>query len=297
MTSSIWNDAAGFAKSKKWTHWPNPFNVIRNVRVLACDNDMWVADIEFYAKFAGEFWWTNFVPSPVEVLRKSFLGNYKCGITKNIPGANLGEIMWGANTQRMIAGIFAPVLNTLFYWWATETAVSALSAWSTLLYEQARCENQDMMAVMRGGHFFSHLEGPGSPAGSTVVKDPFGLCVPADCAISKPSGVTSVTCALTFLSTISEPVIVTAWLEGVPYTEQHPQTWDVTIPGLHSMCIEGYSQETASIVQPRIKLSQSVFTGGNIEANVGVFTMTRAPNGDPDKPKGPSYADLPHSCE
>jgi len=61
-----------------YTHWPSPYNFQKNIKVLACQ-DGWVAEIELYATAAGYFFWSNLVPSPVEITRKLFLGSYKCG--------------------------------------------------------------------------------------------------------------------------------------------------------------------------------------------------------------------------
>jgi len=51
-----------------WTHWPTPINFELRVRQLACE-PTWQAKIELYATGAIWFFWTNLIPSPVEISR------------------------------------------------------------------------------------------------------------------------------------------------------------------------------------------------------------------------------------
>jgi len=138
--SSIWDTvSAPYHPLPKWAHWPKPFNVITNINVLACNNDTWLAEIEFYAAFAGELFFHIFVPTPTELVRKTFLGRYRCGLALDIGKWSPMDVIWGKQTTRILAEIFKPFTYPIFYWWAADSALFAMNAWQSLIYAQAQC--------------------------------------------------------------------------------------------------------------------------------------------------------------
>lgn len=121
--------------------WPNPFkNSLKNIDVVACEHT-WQALIEFAFQGFGEWAFSAFVPSPVELTRKFVAGSYKCGFY-SLPGfASPLDIIWrDASTSQVFAEIASPLTKSLFYFWAGSTAFSFLNTWSTLIHRGAMCE-------------------------------------------------------------------------------------------------------------------------------------------------------------
>lgn len=135
----------------RWAHWPKPFNVIRNVQVLACNNDTWLAEIEFYGAFAGELFWHIFVPTPTEITRKTIFGRYRCGLILELGEWSPMDLIWGRNTTRILAEIAEPFTRPIFYWWAADTALFTLNAWQSLIYAQESCGLDDSDVLMADG--------------------------------------------------------------------------------------------------------------------------------------------------
>lgn len=135
----------------KWAHWPRPFNVIRNVQVLACNNDTWLAEIEFYGAFAGELFFHIFVPTPTEITRKTIFGRYRCGLILELGEWSPMDIIWGRNTTRILAEIAEPFTRPIFYWWAADTALFTLNAWQSLIYAQEACGLDDSDVLLGDG--------------------------------------------------------------------------------------------------------------------------------------------------
>jgi len=172
---SIWNEAGDFIESGKWTHWPNPFNSVKNITVLMCNDGVWLASIELYAELVASFFWTNFVPSPVEIFRKTFLGGYRCGFYLKIRGFSPGDLIWGGRTTRVLAEIAHPGLVGLFYWWLASTAIAALDAWTSVVYAEESCGLTLGDCLAGSGAGFLIVEGDGSSTGFDVIYDPSNL--------------------------------------------------------------------------------------------------------------------------
>ncbi len=125
---------------RKFTHWPDPFKgMVKNIDVWACEGT-WQAYIEIAGAEFGDWFWTNFVPSPVELLRKSVTGSYKCGFYLLDHLNSPLDIVWrDGSVSAGLAEITSPAVVGLFYLWAAETAYNALSRWSTVLYAFDMC--------------------------------------------------------------------------------------------------------------------------------------------------------------
>jgi len=135
----------------KWAHWPKPFNIIKNINVLACNNDTWMAEVEFYAKFAGELFWHIFVPTPTELTRKTFFGRYRCGIGLDIIKWDPMSKVWGVGTTKILAEIFKPFVVPIFYWWAADSLIFSMNAWQSLIYAQAQCDLDENDVLLGDG--------------------------------------------------------------------------------------------------------------------------------------------------
>jgi len=172
---SIWNDAGDFVESGKWTHWPNPFGRIKNITVHMCNDGIWLAEIEFYAAIAASFFFTNLVPSPVEIFRKTFTGGYRCGFYLKVLKWSPGDIIWGAGTTRIIAQMIGPFFAAVYYWWLASTVIEALDTWTSVIYAEEMCglKVTDCLAADGAGSLI--VIGDGSSTGFEVFYDPSNL--------------------------------------------------------------------------------------------------------------------------
>lgn len=161
---SVWTSMLG--AYQQIPRWPSPFRgQMRRLRVLAC-NDGWLADIEFNGRIWGQFLWTDFIPQPTEIIRKSVTGSYKCGFYLDIEVKSPLDIIWkDESASRFLAKLAHIPVTGLFLWWASETAVDALSTWSTVALLEAQCKDPDATASMFLGSTFTGVDGPGAIAG------------------------------------------------------------------------------------------------------------------------------------
>lgn len=131
---------SGVNKGVGMNSWPSPLNWVTNVEVLVCNQDLWMARIDLAYNVAADFFWSSFVPSPREVERKYFTGGYRCGFFLNVKVRSPLEIIFGKGTSTVIAQIFEPFARGLFFWWVQQTALSALAAWTTVIFPELYCE-------------------------------------------------------------------------------------------------------------------------------------------------------------
>jgi len=222
MSSSVWNTVKGEGKELSFWKWPNPFNAIKRIDVMAC-NPNWLARVEFYTEVALEFFWTNFIPSPSEVLRNWFLGNYDCGKKAKTSLKNRLPKLPGRDPRVVFAEFARPALTGLFYWWAAQTSINALTTFTTILNAQANCEADNNNCIMRDG--YSSLGGPavGTPVFATLTHDPNDWGQPLICAVGPPPGHRWGICNMTFVNTLAAGGIdFDVWLDidGSPEVRQ-----------------------------------------------------------------------------
>jgi len=186
----VWEAVSGNVKTVAgWNQWPSPVNWVKNIRILVCNQDTWMAEIELAFDLAVSFWWNNLFPSPREVERKFFTGGYRCGFLLDIPIKSPIEVIWGKGTARMIAEIASPFTKALFYWWATATAFEALSYFTTILYPQLFCEDRtaDAMRSNDRGALGSGTHS-GVPGLGTLNFDYLGIMSLTDATCFFPAG-------------------------------------------------------------------------------------------------------------
>jgi len=198
--TSVWNSVNQESKNfQKYTHWPNPFNVLKQMDVLAC-NPVWIARFEFYLGSAADFFWSNFVPSPVELTRKAFTGGYKCGFYIPLKVKSPIDIIGRGNTGVIMGEILGPFTTGLFYWWAAQTAFDALNTWSSIINAQEACDEDSNSALMRGGHVSMKFASEGSVPFYQIVYDPNNWCNETTGFILPPPGWRSAWASLTIAS-------------------------------------------------------------------------------------------------
>jgi len=177
----------------KWNHWPTPHNWITDIKVLVCNQDTFIAQFKLAFALAAEFFWSSFVPSPREVERKFFTGGYRCGFYLNVKIKSPIEILFGRGTNTVIGQIQSPFATGLFYFWVQQTALTALSSWSTLVFPQLYCEENvgdgvrrdDIGQLSQGFH-------EGVPGLGVLIYDKWNIMAPTAATVFFPPGYWSV---------------------------------------------------------------------------------------------------------
>jgi len=136
----------------KHRSWPNPFrNAVKSINVLACE-DTWQAMVEMYFVGFGNWFFSSFIPSPVELSRKFVAGSYKCGFYMLPKIASPLDIIWrDAKTSRALMEISSPLTRGLFYFWAAETAFGFLNTWSSLIHAGDFCDATGAECLLADG--------------------------------------------------------------------------------------------------------------------------------------------------
>lgn len=186
----VWDSiTSGVGKAAAFNHWPQPFNFLRRAEVLMCNDDYWLAEFEFAFDVFAHFFWTNLIPSPREIERKTLTGSYRCGFYSNVKVKSPIQIVFGNGTSRMIGEIAAPFARAFFYWWAAETAIEAFHAWQTILHRQLLCApfiGDVLRANDRG--IITGIPSVGIPALGDQLYDPQGFNEPGGPLIHAPPG-------------------------------------------------------------------------------------------------------------
>jgi len=180
---------AGAGKVAGFNRWPQPWNFLKNARLLMCNDQYWVMEFTFIFNLFAEFFWTNLLPSPRELERKTFTGGYRCGFYL-APGIKSPiEIIWGEGTARVVGQIAAPFVLPLFYWWAAQSAIDAFSIWETVLFPQLTCD-VPTGDVLRNGDTAACPPGltTGIPGLGDLKYDPFHICGPSQPVVLFPPG-------------------------------------------------------------------------------------------------------------
>jgi len=151
--------------------------MVKNVSVLACSDKMLIK-VEMWTMVLGRWWFSNFIPSPVEITRKLVSGGYKCGFFLPIKVRSPLDIIWsdGAAAQAVLE-MSRPVTTALFAMWATTTIFEGLDIAHTLFLAMQSCDDEANTAVMKeGAAYFPSNEQVGTAVFYTTTWDPNGLC-------------------------------------------------------------------------------------------------------------------------
>jgi len=137
-----------------YPHWPSPFHgMVSDVDVLACESSF-IAKVKLIGIEGMDWFWSNFIPSFVEVSRKTFTGGYKCGFYGMSKQKSPVDILFreelGLNKfgrhylpmSQVIGGIISPVTTGLFFMWITQTAIDFLSRWMSVIYAMELCNTE-----------------------------------------------------------------------------------------------------------------------------------------------------------
>jgi len=157
IQDSIQNSVGNYAKNyldgnTGYTHWANPFKgMVRKIDILACE-EIWQAKVAMWGIAAANWFWSSFVPSPVELERKFVAGSYKCGFFL-APGLRSPlDIIWrDGKASEVLLEASSPFTKAIFYWWAAETAWSALSTYTSVIHKQHQCDLTGRETLLSAG--------------------------------------------------------------------------------------------------------------------------------------------------
>lgn len=156
----------------KWTKWADPFkNGVKKFEQVSCEGED-TFDIETWLPVVGSWFWTSFIPSPVELTRKTVTGGYKCGFYLGVRFKSPLDIIWrDGSGSRFLARVVRPTATAFYYMWMAQTYYAALSTWQSLIYRGYSCEGQNDSVITADGAANITIEGPGNGA------MPFGLSI------------------------------------------------------------------------------------------------------------------------
>jgi len=169
---SVW-DKVSQGPSKSWTHWPNPFPYLKDMQVLACE-DRITLRLWFWGAIFGRWVFSNFVPSPVELTRKTISGGYKCGFYLDPGFGSPLDLIWeDKSVSQAVLEINRPFVETLFYLWAMQTVWSGMSAAHHAYLAVERCGAALNEVILVGGSGdWNFSPESGSPVGFQTAYDP-----------------------------------------------------------------------------------------------------------------------------
>lgn len=170
----IWQQHKKENKLIKFHSWPKPFNYLKRLDVLNC-NEVLMLRASFFLPVAAEIWIDANVPSPTELFRNWIFGSLKCGkkmgLKPRIPGPF--DIFF-SKKGRVALVAFGGILGAPLMWYAMgQTAWTAMDAWSTIVYKQAMCAEPDAHGIMRDGHVRAQFAGTGSVPFFIACYDPW----------------------------------------------------------------------------------------------------------------------------
>jgi len=225
------------AKVAGWNRWPAPHNWITDIKVLVCNQDTVIMQIKLAFALAAEMFWTSFVPSPREVERKFFTGGYRCGFYLDVKFKSPVEIIFGRGTSTVIAEVARPFATGLFYFWLQQTAITALSSFTTLIYPMLYCEDGIGDGLRRGDRgSISQGSQEGCPGLGVYMFDRWGFMNLTDAGVFLPPGYFHVYVAW-FVEPSGNPFTHLNLGLGLNGVAWHMHTMDPPTPGLPSIHI------------------------------------------------------------
>lgn len=174
---SMWQLGSGAIdefRSRGFRSWPDPTaGFVQDIKVLACQ-DTWQAEVTMYGLAAAHWAWSAFIPSPVEITRKTLTGSYKCGFYLGLKFSSpIDKVFRAPGASKMLMEITRPVTTGLFYFWAASTYFSAFNTWQSLIYAGQMCGlDHDECALSDGeGSYFAGGAINGTPGFYHVLQD------------------------------------------------------------------------------------------------------------------------------
>jgi len=136
----------------KYTKWNNPFgNGAEEVQTIACEGEL-LFDVKMLAPGIGSWFFSQFVPSPVELIRKTVVGGYRCGFYLRVKVKSPLDIIWRkGDASRFLARIARPFITPVFWLWGMQTIWEGLSMWQTMIFAAETCDESQDECITSGG--------------------------------------------------------------------------------------------------------------------------------------------------
>jgi len=150
--------------------------MVKRFDTMACSPEVLVR-IEMFAAGAANWFFSNFVPSPTEIVRKTATGGYKRGFYGLPKVKSPLDVIWRSGDGSKLLGRMTSSLTTGFFvMWAGSTAYEAFDTWQSLYYLTQTCEEDPNAVIFRDGRVGTHLGfNSGSPALWATVWNPQGF--------------------------------------------------------------------------------------------------------------------------
>lgn len=136
----------------QYTKWANPFkNGVKRFEQASCEGED-LFDITMWYPTVGNWFFTSFVPSPVEIFRKTVTGGYKCGFYLKTKQKAPLDIIWrNGDATRFLAKVARLPVTTAYYMWGQQTLWSGLATWQSLIYKGYSCDGDDFTCITADG--------------------------------------------------------------------------------------------------------------------------------------------------
>lgn len=170
-------------------HFPNPFPYIKNWRVISCGPNVTVI-VQMWGAFLGSFIWSEFLPTPKQLLKKGLSGDYACGIAMETEDAEPVLVTWQSTdfitTAFEIAG---PLQEAVIAAWAVSALFEGLDlAHSLYMAIQTCAGDPNECKLGDGSSFFPSAEETGDANLYTSLWDPQHAGDPTPGDIRYPTG-------------------------------------------------------------------------------------------------------------
>lgn len=210
--------------SFRYGRWPDPFkNQVKRLDVLTCEQEV-LLSWEFFGRVLGNFFWSNFLPGPWELTRKTVGGSYKCGFYFGAKFKSPIDMIWkNTKTGHTIGRILGPAATAFYFVWAAQTVNEALDTYQSLQLKIETCDSNNNEVILKDarGHLtLGHNEG--APVFATVVWDPQDRAVPTSDFVEEPNPCQYV--AYAFGNVVSQSSAITDCRIKVDAT-QSPDSW------------------------------------------------------------------------
>jgi len=242
-----------------WKRWPGAPNFIVQRDIWACQ-DGWWAYIKFSEYALLNLFWTAFIPSPVEVERKILLGSYRCSFYFFPKIKSPLQLVIGEDGVSILAKLARPVTTVLFWWWAAETAWSALDTAQTIFYKDEFCDDLENVVVAEDAETPFAVDADGAIVyGWHEVTDPGGHFNPGTGILAIPAGDFTIRASAHFVHTAGTSVSNCAiWLDinGVVWDLQNFDNDKVNAGRSRMVSINGHANQSI-IATLRFKATRS----------------------------------------
>jgi len=174
---------------KDFSHFPNPFPFIKNWRVISCGPDVTLI-IQMWGAFLGSFVWSQFFPTPKQLIKHGIHGDYACGIELDAGDSEAADIIWSdSNFAEVALEIAGPLQEAVIAVWAVSALFEGLDLAHSLYMAVETCPGDPNECKLGdGSSFFPSAEETGAAVLYTSLWDPTHAGDPTPGDIRYPTG-------------------------------------------------------------------------------------------------------------